>query len=61
VDIPSKEISDNISYLKKNGEITVPTTKDTLAEDMVPSPPKRCNVVVFLAFFVLIVSGQGSE
>lgn len=58
VDIPSKEISDYISYLKKNGEITVPTTKDTLAEDMVPSPPKRCNVVVFLAFLVMIVSGQ---
>ncbi len=33
VDIPSKEISDYISYLKKNGEITVPATKDTLAEE----------------------------
>ena len=42
VDIPSKEISDYISYLKTNGEIAVPTTKDTLAEDSVPSPPKRC-------------------
>jgi hypothetical protein len=42
IDIPSKEISDYISYLKKNGEITIPVSQDTLAEDAVLSPPNRC-------------------